>query len=148
VGDAAGVDGSETPLLDGRQLRLEEQVRLADRVVVGTWDHALQRRAVLVAAHVAQEPVDGTGHVTGSVGGDDRVQRGSDLRRAGHTSGGGFEQCQRANAVGQVDGQLQRNQRAVGMPDDMGRAPADVIHQSGADGGILGDGEVAVRSTS
>ena len=50
------------------------------------------------------------------------------------------------DTVGHVDGQLQRNQRAVGMPDDMGRVPADVIHQPGADGGILGDGEVAVSA--
>ena len=92
---------------------------------------------------MAQEPVHRLGVVAGSVGGDDRLECGDDLFGAGDAAGGGFEQGHRTDALGGIHRQLQGDERAVGVADDVGRGPADVIHQAGADRGVLGDREGA-----
>ena len=134
LGDPLGVVWPEAPLLHGRHLRLEEQVGLGERPrrrrpgPRGPARPGSRRRT-----RGAGTPSTAPDLSPDRVGGDDGLQGGGDLFRAGDATCGGLEQRHRTDPRGCVDGQLESDQSAVGVTDDVGGRPADVIHQPRAD---------------
>jgi hypothetical protein len=63
------------------------------------------------------------------------------LLGVGDGPGRRLEQGQCRDPFGSVDGELQRDQRPVRMPDHVGGGQPDVVHQPHADRGILAEGE-------
>ena len=127
-GDTASVIRSEAELCDRRLLRLEELVGLGDGRLEGGRERSVEFPSVVITTDRPQEPVHRRLLVPGPVGGDNWLRRGLDLCGTGDPPGGRLEQGERTNPARVVEGETESDQRAVGVPRDVGDLPADVIH--------------------
>ena len=141
MGDAGGLGGTEPPLQQGWPLGVKEGVGIGDGEVERPGRQGpIGHLAHLWPTHALQEQLHRSRVIPSRVA---RTGRLHDLRPEALATGGRdarwLQEREGGDPIRSIEGQLEGDHAAVGVPDDMGALDAKVIQDSTRVGRLLGN---------